>query len=109
MASGAESAVQGASRDTPGAIYDPNIGGSSAPAPTTLLSRASRFPVGQKVFDTPGPGQYYNPAGAGASACRPAGPGVVAWTGIDTFADSEWSRLEYHVVGVKVDAALFAG
>ncbi|CAN0321222.1 unnamed protein product [Ectocarpus fasciculatus] len=92
MASGAESAVQGASRDTPGAIYDPNIGGSSAPAPTTLFSPASRFPVGQRVFDTPGPGQYYNPAGAGASACRPAGPGVVAWTGIDTFADSEWSR-----------------
>ncbi|CAM9113630.1 unnamed protein product [Ectocarpus sp. 6 AP-2014] len=92
MASGAESAVPGASRDTPGAIYDPNIGGSSAPAPTTLFSPASRFPVGQKVFDTPGPGQYYNPAGAGASACQPAGPGVVAWTGIDTFADSEWSR-----------------
>ncbi|CAB1111577.1 unnamed protein product [Ectocarpus sp. CCAP 1310/34] len=92
MASGDESAVPGASRDTPGAIYDPNIGGSSAPAPTTLFSPASRFPVGQKVFDTLGPGQYYNPAGAGASACRPAGSGVVAWTGIDTFADSEWSK-----------------
>ncbi|CAM9709197.1 unnamed protein product [Pylaiella littoralis] len=90
--SSSETAIQGLSRDTPGPIYDPNIGGSSAPTPATLFSPADRFPVAHTISWTPGPGHYNTAGDSVHRGKRPAGPGAVAWTGVETFMDSEWCR-----------------
>lgn len=88
-ASSSETAIKGISRETPGAIYDPGIGGSGVVVPATRFSSADRFPVGNMTFGIPGPGHY--DAGDGAGGLR-----VVSWTGVETFMDSEWSRsVEY--------------
>ncbi|CAM9141998.1 unnamed protein product [Scytosiphon promiscuus] len=93
-ASASETAVQGISRDTPGAIYSPSICSTSASIPAISFSSTDRFAAGNLKSETPGPGHYQN-ASAGSLVelgKRPAGRGAVAWTGVETFMDSEWSR-----------------
>eukprot|EP00752_Nemacystus_decipiens_P008814 g7866.t1 len=82
-ASNSDTAIVGISRDTPGAIYDPDNGGRSAIVPATRFSSADRFPVGTTTFDSPGPGHYNAVGSAGRF-------GAVSWTGVETFMDSEW-------------------
>eukprot|EP00903_Cladosiphon_okamuranus_P019235 g17688.t1 len=89
-ASSSETAIIGISRDTPGPIYDPENVGSSAVVPATRFSPADRFPVGTKTFGSPGPGHYNDVVGGD-------GLGAVSWTGVETFADSEWCSLQEHI------------
>ncbi|CAM9417729.1 unnamed protein product, partial [Laminaria digitata] len=90
--SGSDLAATGTSRSTPGAIYNPTIGGGSGRSATALAARFSpndRFSVRSAVFATPGPG-HYSPGGEEEVNRRAAG--AVAWTGADTFMDSDWCR-----------------
>ncbi|CAM9665233.1 unnamed protein product, partial [Hapterophycus canaliculatus] len=86
-ASASETAIQGISRDTPGAIYKPNS--CSASVPAISFSSADRFAVGHLKSETPGPGHYHSTT---VWEGGPAGRGAVPWTGVETFMDSERSR-----------------
>lgn len=88
--SGSESAIEGISRDTPGAIYNPDLERCSRSAPTIRLPSTDRFPVTFKAPGTPGPGHCLVPSSA--TWGRGHGHRAVAWNGPETFTDSQWCR-----------------